>query len=207
MLRNSLNTRTSTLLLLALATSTSAQSTSDQTADQLAQQQAELMRQYIEAAGMPEEQIKQAEQIAIQNAAPVAAQEKREIAAERSEFDAKHSASGTAQFTLNGKNYEYPITRCSIDQPQAGSFSLEAREPPGVGRGQLNLKSDSHYKRVELRVTNGDGFWDQRLPLDALRFDEGMLEWSGEIEGDWKGKETGEKAAIVLVVNCKEPAQ
>ncbi|NND46340.1 MAG: hypothetical protein HKN55_01630 [Woeseiaceae bacterium] len=150
-----------------------------QNAEELAEQQMQVLQQYMESAGMSPEQMKQAEAMLKGAAQPVAQQE----AAEKARFDAQTAGSGQASVSILDKIVVMQVTKCER-VGQDGNFIIEAQEGSERRKGWLSVGGDSHYDRAKVTIlTSGVGLYEALIsPLPD--FDGTQLELTGRADGD-----------------------
>jgi len=174
-------------LLLVPVLALFSRSSHAQSPEELAEQQVEAMRQYMQAAGVDPQQMEQATAIIRGNAQMVGAKEAAENAQATREFEARTAGLGTANVAVEGYTYEYQITKCATGQGNNGDgFRIDAQQGAAERDGKLTVWGNSHYKRVEIQLINRDGFWEAHsYPLPELEGD--SFEWTGTVEGE-RGK-------------------
>ena len=150
-----------------------------QNAEELAEQQIQVLQQYMENSGMSPEQMKQAEAMLKGAAQPVAQQE----AAEKAQFDAQTAGSGQVSVSILDKNVVMQVTKCER-VGQDGNFIIEAQEGSERRKGWLSVGGDSHYDRAQVTVlTSGVGLYEAFIsPLPD--FDGKQLELTARADGD-----------------------
>ena len=177
-------------LLLSLLTPAVAQN-----ADELAKQQMEVMKQYMEAAGMSAEDIARTEALAKGSMAPIVEAQTAQETREQAEFEARTAGLGKAVVSMPGKDIELQITECvSTDD---GNFRVKAQANHTSRSDSLHLGGNSHYKRNELQMfLKGVGEYDIWIePMLAL--EDGRFAWTGTADGGNGATE------VAVVINCE----
>lgn len=190
-------------LLLVPMLTLSVQAAHAQGAEELAEQQLQIMREYMEAAGMDQSQVDQVEAMVQGKAQQVGAAEAAEKAQAAREFEARTAGLGHANVSIIGKTYQLQVTECDTTLLDGGDFSIGAQYGPDQRDGMLSIRGRSSHKRVELYFSSSDGFWEAYIQ-DSVAFDGERFEWAGRVDGDWPGKTEGESAHISLRVTCRD---
>lgn len=165
------------VLVLSIAASANAQN-----AEEMAEQQREVMRQYMEAAGMSEEDMAETEAMFKGAIAPEVKRQSTAEAQAAADFEARTSGLGTAAVSILEKQVEMRITRC--EHTADGGFFIEAKEGPGRRDGKLTVRGDSHYNRTEVQLLSpGVGLYEVNIS-PITRPESGRFSWTGTAEGD-----------------------
>ena len=149
-----------------------------QDAHELAEQQAEVIKQYMEAAGMSEEEMEQMESMYKGAMGPIVEQQAAQEAREQADFEAR--AVGKAVISVPGKDIELRVTEC-LPSPD-GNFRVKAQANHDSRSDSLLLGGESYYNRTVLQMfLKGVGEYDIWIqPLANLQ--DGRFAWSGTAE-------------------------
>lgn len=164
------------VLFLSLSTSVGAQS-----ADELAKQQMEIMKQYMEAAGMSAEDIAKNEALARSSMAPIVEAQAAQEAQEQAKFEATHAGRGKAVISMGGNEVELQITECvSKDN---GDWYVKAQDRANRS-STLSISGDTHYRRSILWMNLKDvgaveDIWIE--PMVPMK--DGRVAWAGTADG------------------------
>ena len=170
-------------VFLALLLSSSLWSSADaQDAEELAKQQMEIMKQYMEASGMSEKEMADTEAMFKDAMNPIVEKQAAEEAKATAEFEAKTSGLGTAAVAILGNDIEMRITRCETGKD--GDLFVEAKKGPDRRQGHLTLRGNSHYNRTEVVLLSpGVGLYQVYIsPIKTL--EDGRFSWTGPADGD-----------------------
>ena len=165
------------LLAIALAVTTQPVAVA-QSANELAEQQAELVKQYMEAAGMSAEEVAGQEEMFRKTMGPLVEAQAAQEAREQADFEAR--AVGKAVISVPGKDIELQVTEC-LPAPD-GNFHVKAQENHDSRSDSLSLGGESYYDRTILQMfLKGVGEYDIWIqPLVNLK--DGRFAWSGTAE-------------------------
>ena len=181
-------------LFIVFATSAAAQ-----TAEELSQQQMEVMKQYMEAAGMSEEDIAKNQSMINNTMGPLVEAQAAEEAREQAEFEARTAGLGKAVIAMAGSEAELRITECVTKEN--GDWYVKAQDSADT-RSSLSFGGDTHYRRSVLwmyikDVGGIEDFWVE--PMVPIK--DGRAEWAGKAKADLAGGGFGE-AEVSLSIDC-----
>ena len=180
--RSSARANVAPLFLVVVLVSALWRSAVAQDAEELAKQQQEVMRQYMEAAGMSAEDIAKNEALLKGSMAPIVKEQAAREAQEQAEFEAQTAGLGKAAVSILGKNMEMRITRCETGED--GEFFVEAKQGADRRKGHLTLRGDSHYNRTQVQLLSpGVGLYEAHIS-PILMLDDGRFSWTGPADGD-----------------------
>ena len=164
-----------------------------QSANELAEQQAEVIKQYMEAAGMSEEEMEQMESMYKDAMGPIVEQQAAHEAREQADFEAR--IVGKAVISVPGRDIELHVTEC-LPAPD-GNFRVRAQANYDSRGDSLWLGGDSYYDRTTLQMFLKDvGEFDIWIePMVTL--EAGKFAWTGTANGGLGATE------IEVTVNCE----
>ena len=183
------------VLLFSLSTSVDAQN-----AEELARQQMEIMKQYMEAAGMSAEDIAKNEALAKSSMAPIVEAQAAQEAKEQAEYEARTAGLGKAMISIAGKEVELRITECVLKD--SGDWYVKAQDR-AMSSSSLSISGDSHYRRNILWMRVKDvGAVEDKWIEPMVPMNDGRVAWAGTAKADLVDGEFGE-TQISLSIDCE----
>lgn len=169
------------LLLLPMLVSSLLTSANAQNAEELAKQQMEIMRQYMEAAGMSPEDIARNEALAKGSMAPIVEAQAAQEAQEQAEFEAGNAGRGKAVISMGGNEVVLQITECVSKDNGDWLVNAKAR---ANGRSSLSVNGDTRYRRSILWMYLEDvGAVEDKWIEPMVPMKDGRVAWSGTADG------------------------
>jgi hypothetical protein len=194
--RWSAHTLATQLLLVFVFLALSWTSAKAQNAEELAEQQMQIMKQYMEASGMSENEMADAEAMFKDAMNPIVEKQAAEESKAAAEFESQTSGLGKASVSILGEEIEMRITRCETGKD--GNFFVEAKKGTDRRKGHLTLRGNSHYNRTEAHLLSpGIGLYEVYISPIAMPED-GQFSWTGMAEGD-RGP-----AELTIDLNCAD---
>lgn len=184
-----------TILALSLSATANAQN-----AEELVRQQKEAMRQYMEAAGMGEEEIAKIEAQAENAMAPLVGAQAAEEAREQAQFEAGSAGLGKAVISMAGRQVELPITECVLKEN--GDWSVAAQDRAN-SNSSLSIGGDSYYKRNVLWMRLKDvGAIEGAYIQPMVPMKDGQVNWTGTVNAEMFNGNSGE-TPVSVTINCE----
>lgn len=171
-----------------------------QDAEELARQQMEVMKQYMEAAGMSEEDMAKSEAMIKSSMGPIVEAQAAQEAQEQATFEASSAGLGKAVISIAGKEAELRITKCVLED--SGNWNVEAQDR-AMSKSSLSMSGDTHYRRSILWMRLKDvGAVEDKWIEPMVPMDNGRVTWAGTAQAYLEGGDYGE-APISLSIDCK----
>ena len=171
-----------------------------QDAEELARQQMEVMKQYMEAAGMSEEDMAKSEAMIKSSMGPIVEAQAAQEAQEQATFEASSAGLGKAVISIAGKEAELRITKCVLED--SGNWNVEAQDR-AMSKSSLSMSGDTHYRRSILWMRLKDvGAVEDKWIEPMVPMDNGRVTWAGTAKAYLSGGDYGE-APISLSIDCK----
>ncbi len=152
------------------------------------QQQKEMqeMMDMLKKQGMPPEQMQQMQDMFKGMEGMGRNQSSNRFKKEQQQFEAKTAGHGTAQVDVEGKRYDLKIMKCEITDRNAGLFTIQAKQAPGLDRGDLWVSGGGGPG-----LRNSMGFNVKKTRYEAtdnptLQLNGKTLEWEGNVVKEGK---------------------
>lgn len=171
-----------------------------QDAEELARQQMEVMKQYMEAAGMSEEDMAKSEAMIKSSMGPIVEAQAAQEAQEQATFEASSAGLGKAVISIAGQEAELRITKCVLED--SGNWNVEAQDR-AMSKSSLSMSGDTHYRRSILWMRLKDvGAVEDKWIEPMVPMDNGRVTWAGTAQAYLEGGDYGE-APISLSIDCE----
>ena len=162
--------------------------------DSQMEQQLEIIRAQMKAAGMSAEQMAEMEEMYKASMSPMLEQQAAQDARAQAEFEARTADLGKAVVSKGDQRIELQVTECNNEAN--GEFNVEAQANHKDRSDKLYLSTEARYNRTRLMTfIKGFGEYEAWIePMEPMR--QGRFSWTG------LAKDEREPDEITVEVHC-----